>query len=1439
MAGKTISFRGAEAVAVSRAVNVTAIVALAFLPLVEQATWANAGSPDSNRNDAVLEFQPSVERGMAYLNDIGADIERRREADRARPTDGLGRPHAAARLAAQSTDARPIGPDPGQGYVRLPGHVLDALAQATLAVPQAEVPLSPEASADQQELTLTLVLKRDDPAGFERYLRDVYDPGAERYHKFLTPEQLAERFGPSRENYGAVLSYLRRQGFTLIRESKDRMTLTVRGTRQEAERAFAVQLRDYRIGDRDFYANHNDPALPAEFASHVEAIGGLSNLARPRPQIKAIGKVIRLLCNFPLFAGAAIPVGQETLQEAQQRQYNACAAPINKTFGIESTSPTLGFARVLSSAGLNFNDLDGAGQTVGLVAFDRFEPSDVADYLAFIGAPASRIDQVDRVPVAGGATFGPNQAEVLLDINAVLTIAPAADVVVYDAPFEGPGVSFQGLFNAMIDDGVGIISNSWAYCEDQTTLADVQSIEAILQTAAASGISIFSAAGDTGSTCLDGSPNTVAVPASSPSITAVGGTSRILGPGSIYESESWWDGTSDTPLTGQGGFGISRFFPRPAYQDGINSSPMRSIPDVSFNADPALGALICQAVGGGCPTGLVWGGTSVAAPIWAGITALLNQAHGSNLGNFNELLYPLAGTDAFHGPDELGSDFAHVGLGSPNPNLLSLLLNGETAGAVDAAESSVKAYISFLALTPPPDPTVAADGLDAASVVVRLLDANGNLVSGKTVILEASSANVTIAPPSAVTDVASGAAVFTVTTLTPETVTFTAMDTTDGIALADTASVPFVVPPAASAGITSFPTTVTADGVSSATITVTLQDSLGRPTPGKRVTLDQMTGSGGGHSAITAPTPSVTDSNGQISFQVTNLVTENVTYTATDVSDGNLPVPGNATVEFTNGPGGCATNQPFNVVGSVNTANGFKASTFASGFTVNSGFLGFSFNCFGAWGMAWDAAGNLYVTEWPTGQIFKFGPSGGIADASHLFTTVQAPASGVAIDPAGNMFASEASVSGSNGDIVPVDLSTGTVGTAIASGIGCLGSMVLDPTIPALYAINFCNIGQAGSHNIWQVTGIDGPSPSTTVYAQVPSSNVENLQLAVAPDGTLYDLFCTGSVGCEIARVSTDSPPVVTTLATADGTPITLFGSLGIATGGMQPSGDAQFIILGSPEQNGLGEGIQTIDLTGTAPAPAVQITTSFPSALSNYAIGPDGCLYIAGGPTVQRITNLDDTCDFGPQSQPPIVSLTPNSVSPNPAQGASQNFIATTHYAAVPEGTPVILAVSGANPEVQMARTGADGVATFSYTGINPGDDTALAFATVNDVGLNSNLVQVTWDPGVQVTDLSLNLSPQTGTVGESVTLIAQLINVSASPVAPLPDQLVRFELGGESCTAITDMMGIASCGVILSAAGNTLSASYDGVAGSFTPASDTRGILLPLDEIFADGFE
>jgi hypothetical protein len=221
---------------------------------------------------------------------------------------------------------------------------------------------------------------------------------------------------------------------------------------------------------------------------------------------------------------------------------------------------------------------------------------------------------------------------------------------------------------------------------------------------------------------------------------------------------------------------------------------MRSVPDVVVDADPIQGMELCEADAGGCPTGQLYGGTSIATPEWAAFAADLNIMFGTDLGNLNRKLYALKGTKAFHGAASMGSDFAHVGLGSPDLLRLKLALGGGALGPVNVTQSIVGVA------TRNSDGTAAADGQDQATVQAILADARGFPVSGKTVSLTATSGSLVITPGSLTTGT-DGTAVFSLTDLVSENVAVTARDTTDGVTLTQKPVVQFVVPPAVGGGL--------------------------------------------------------------------------------------------------------------------------------------------------------------------------------------------------------------------------------------------------------------------------------------------------------------------------------------------------------------------------------------------------------------------------------------------------------------------------------------------------------------------------------------------------------------------------------------------------------------------------------------------------------------
>jgi subtilase family serine protease len=133
-------------------------------------------------------------------------------------------------------------PETQVSEVRLPGHVLPVLAQAT--------PIDPAAvrGAAAEPLQSTIVLNRTDPTGFSALVRAINDPGSPTYRQFVSQAELSRRFEPSQGAYDAVLAWLLQQGFDLVAGSDNRLTITVLGTREQANRAFQAAIRDYTLG---------------------------------------------------------------------------------------------------------------------------------------------------------------------------------------------------------------------------------------------------------------------------------------------------------------------------------------------------------------------------------------------------------------------------------------------------------------------------------------------------------------------------------------------------------------------------------------------------------------------------------------------------------------------------------------------------------------------------------------------------------------------------------------------------------------------------------------------------------------------------------------------------------------------------------------------------------------------------------------------------------------------------------------------------------------------------------------------------------------------------------------------------------------------------------------------------------------------------------------
>jgi kumamolisin len=328
---------------------------------------------------------------------------------------------------------------------------------------------------------------------------------------------------------------------------------------------------------------------------------------------------------------------------------------------------------------LRSHGLNGSGQTIAFIEIDGYDQNDLDAFAQHFNLPPL------QPHIANGVRLSNVEGETELDLEVAHEIAPRARLKLYNCPNNCSGSDLVTIESrAVRENPRGIVSVSIGACEPAAGRGDAQAESGAFAPAAALGVSTFVASGDNGAfTCLDqdwGAPPGpralgVSIPASVPGVTAVGGTRLSLHDNAAWYREEVWENPAET--SGSGG-GRSSYFGRPSWQRGPGTGgSQRQVPDVAGDADPLTSA---QVVIGGNLTEA--GGTSQAAPIWAGITALVNgylKGHGKPVAGFmNPALYRLAaGSPAyppFHDvtvggnlvyPAGPGYDMA-TGLGTPN-----------------------------------------------------------------------------------------------------------------------------------------------------------------------------------------------------------------------------------------------------------------------------------------------------------------------------------------------------------------------------------------------------------------------------------------------------------------------------------------------------------------------------------------------------------------------------------------------------------------------------------------------------------------------------------------------------------------------------------------------------------------------------------------------------
>jgi subtilase family serine protease len=520
--------------------------------------------------------------------------------------------------------ARAQHPTDADQLVQLKGQTVPLLGRASFV----------GAASPQQQLALSIGLQWRNQQELTSLLAELYNPRSSLYHHFLTPQQFTAEFAPTADQQRQVVDYLHSQGLSVTHIASNGLLIDATGTVAQAESAFHVTINNYQVGTRHFYANASAPSLPASISSLITSIGGLDN------------------------STALHPLSQLSITAAHIPHRSGNKGKAQAAAGGYGPSDLLG---AYDGAALQQAGITGNGQTVAVFELDGYKKSDITYYLQSnnLGNPSITNVLVDGYNGAAGA----GAIEVELDIEVVAAMAPGAAQIVYEGPNTTQGVN--DTYNQIVTDNKAqVMTTSWGECEAQSGASELQTLDNIFKQGAAQGIAFFAASGDSGA--YDCNDNTLAVdsPADDPYVTGVGGTTLQINNGT-YGSETVWSNPSDTqrsPNGAGGGGGISNTFAEPTWQTGPGvknqySNGNREVPDVSADADPNTGyAIYCTVSAAGCPStgNVVVGGTSAAAPLWAGSTAMINQylqqQGKSRVGFFDPQLYTLASTQQQYTP---------------------------------------------------------------------------------------------------------------------------------------------------------------------------------------------------------------------------------------------------------------------------------------------------------------------------------------------------------------------------------------------------------------------------------------------------------------------------------------------------------------------------------------------------------------------------------------------------------------------------------------------------------------------------------------------------------------------------------------------------------------------------------------------------------------------
>jgi kumamolisin len=526
-----------------------------------------------------------------------------------------------------------------------------------------------------QTLRFDIVLPLRDRAGLQSFVQELQDPTSPSYHQFLTPQEFTARFGPSQEDWDALVAFAKASGFEIISGNLEQRDLRLTGTVANIEKAFHVTMGTYRdlTEDRTFFAVDREPTVDLPF--QLWHITGLDNDSRPHPMY----------------------VKKSDYAKAHGIDPNKVVS--HATTGSGPSASFLGSD--MRAAYYEGTALTGTGQNIALFEFLGTDLADLTTYYKNVGQTEPYTPTL--ISTGGYSTTctesgGCDDTEQTLDMTQAMGMAPGSTMLYMYVCGNASNISDTACISAMVSTTDAPLSKQIS-CSWGWTPADPSTLDPYFEQMASQGQNFFAASGDSSAW----SSSNEAWPADDANIVSVGGTdlttSSAAGP---WKSETAW---------ADSGGGVSPdSIAIPSWQtpvDGCSgcSKTLRNGPDVSANANFTFYVCADQTT---C-TANEYGGTSFAAPMWAGYLALANQqaaANGESIGFINPIIYPAAegssyGTD-FHditsgscGKFSAATGFdLCTGWGSPNTTGIINLLAGSATPSFTLSDSPTSLSIT-------------------------------------------------------------------------------------------------------------------------------------------------------------------------------------------------------------------------------------------------------------------------------------------------------------------------------------------------------------------------------------------------------------------------------------------------------------------------------------------------------------------------------------------------------------------------------------------------------------------------------------------------------------------------------------------------------------------------------------------------------------------------